>query len=106
MTPEQRIAAGRKGGLVRSAAKNRALKSLHASRRGVRQHTGSERDRATVLGDLAAVLREPVRGVRSIRVLADHLRVSDRTVRRWLTGEDWPPPTQLRRIKSWLGGHL
>jgi hypothetical protein len=95
---------GRLGGAVTAAEspkKAKALRDLHASRRGVR-HRPDTRDRETVLTDVIAALRNPMRGVRSIRAVAAHCRVSDRTVRRWLSGEDWPPPTQIRRMQQWL----
>lgn len=84
-----------------SRAKARALSLLHASRRGVRQHPDT-RERQTVLADVLALLRTPQRGVVSIRALADYCRVSDRTVRRWLSGEDWPPATQVRAMAEWV----
>jgi hypothetical protein len=28
--------------------------------------------------------------------------VSDRTVRRWLSGEDFPPPERLDEVKAWI----
>lgn len=98
--------AGRLGGSVTAAqspAKAAALAALHAARRGQRRTTaGAAREREVTLADLAAAIREPVRGVASIRVVAAYCGVSDRTVRRWLTGEDWPPATQIRRLRGWL----
>lgn len=38
----------------------------------------------------------------SIKSLARYLDVSDRTVRRWLSGEDWPPAAMVKQIKRWL----
>ncbi len=107
MTTAERKQFGAKGGSVtaaQSTAKAAALRALHASRRGKRQHPDT-RERETVLGEALALLRTPMRGVVSIRVLAEHCRVSDRTVRRWLSGEDWPPPTALRRIAEWARRH-
>lgn len=98
--------AGRLGGSVTAAqspAKAAALAALHAACRGQRRTTaGAAREREVTLADLAAAIREPVRGVASIRVVAAYCGVSDRTVRRWLTGEDWPPASQIRRMRAWL----
>ncbi len=38
---------------------------------------------------------------RTKRGLAAHLGVNDRTVRRWLSGEDTPAPAMVRRIAAW-----
>jgi transcriptional regulator with XRE-family HTH domain len=38
----------------------------------------------------------------SIRALADALGVSDRSVRRWLAGEDRPEPDMQDAIVAWL----
>lgn len=44
----------------------------------------------------------PVRGVRvSACGLAAWCGVSDRAVRRWLSGEDCPPRDAVRRIRTW-----
>ncbi len=40
----------------------------------------------------------------SIRGIARHLGVSDRTVRRWLTGEHWPVSHHLDRLSDLFGG--
>lgn len=93
-------AAGRRGGSRRSNAQAKALEVLHASRRGVRVHP--EGDQSRVLSAVAEAVRRPVRGIRSVRVLAAHLGVSDRTVRRWLSGEDWPPAEALARMRAWI----
>jgi hypothetical protein len=82
-------------------AKAEALAALHVKRRGVRQRPAS-RARETVLGDVHRLLAEPVRGEVSIRALATHCGVSDRTLRRWLSGEDWPPATQVTRLAAWV----
>ena len=55
-----------------------------------------------LLADLMTAVREPQRGVRSIRRLAEHCGVSDRTARRWLDGTDWPDSSKVRRMQSWL----
>lgn len=90
-----------KGGRSRSAAKLVAVQALIERRRGVRLHAAS-REREAILSDLAAAVRTPVRGVCSIRCAATACSVSDRTVRRWLSGEDWPTPLALRRLAAWL----
>jgi hypothetical protein len=98
---------GRKGGRVRaseSSAKRRALRRLHNARRGRRINTGgvTDRERETTLCDIMAAVREPIRGRVSIRAAAAAIRTSDRTVRRWLTGEDWPPSTKIKALQKWL----
>jgi len=39
-------------------------------------------------------------GLASIRYLADKIGVSDRTMRRWLAGEDHPHPDYYARIRA------
>jgi hypothetical protein len=87
--------------LVISPARLRALRALHASRTGRRQSRRA-RERDSVLADLAAAVRSPDYHGRSIKACARYLKVSDRTVRRWLTGEDWPRMTEVRRVAQWL----
>ena len=81
-----------------------ALRRLHAGRRGVRVNDEgvSRRERETVLAKVLAAVREPVRGVSSRRVVAAWCRVDPHTVCRWLSGEDWPPASQIERLKQWL----
>ncbi|MDR3634365.1 MAG: helix-turn-helix domain-containing protein [Isosphaeraceae bacterium] len=43
----------------------------------------------------------PLPEVRSMRALATLLGVTDRTVRRWLAGEDLPPPNAMARLRAW-----
>lgn len=95
-------AAGRLGGMSMSPAKRRALRALHSSRRGVRTSGSSSSAAEAVRSGLAAAFRHPVRGVRSARAAAEALGVSDRTVRRWVSGEDWPDAETCRRIMTWL----
>ena len=45
------------------------------------------------------------RGVVSRRVLAGEIGIDDRTLRRWLAGEDTPPADMLRRLKRWAEKH-
>lgn len=105
-TTDSRRIAGRLGGSVTAAespAKAAALAALHAALRGRRRSSAATgREREVTLAELASAIREPVRGVASLRVVAEYCGVSDRTVRRWLAGEDWPPASQIRRIRSWL----
>ena len=42
------------------------------------------------------------RGWTSARKLADDLGVSDRSVRRWLSGEDRPEPEVQELIETWV----
>lgn len=39
--------------------------------------------------------------VRSKQGLARYLQVSERTIRRWLTGEDQPPAAQVKLMRTW-----
>lgn len=105
MTTQDMTALGALGGRATaktSKAKAAALKALHAAQRGVRQRPASP-EREAILGEVHAAVATPARG-RSVRALAAHLRKSDRTVRRWLSGEDWPTATHLRAMRSWLLG--
>lgn len=100
-----RAAAGRAGGLRRSKAQRAALDALHRARRGVRLHSPGVTDRelSTLLGEISTALRSsPERGRVSLRALAAHCSVSDRTVRRWLAGEDMPDSRAVRRLSAWL----
>jgi hypothetical protein len=38
----------------------------------------------------------------SLRALANYIGVSDRTIRRWLSGHDWPDSENIRNIRRWL----
>lgn len=87
-----------------SPKQRKALKALHSARRGRRVHPDS-RERETVLAEVASALRYPLSGIRSIRVLAAYCRVHERTVRRWLSGEHWPPETAVRRMAQWARQH-
>lgn len=104
MTPfstDTAAAAGARGGSRMTEAKQNALAALHAGRKGVRQaRQADSRDR--VLEAVRAAVCEPVRGLRSVRVVAAWCHVSDRTVRRWLSGEDWPPIEQVHAMEHWL----
>lgn len=89
-----------RGGSARTPAKMRALRKLHEERRGMRLHADT-RERASVLAEVQALIRKPVPGVTSLRAVARHCGVDPRTVGRWLSGEDWPPATQVRRMRGW-----
>lgn len=67
--------------------------------RGRRAHPRPPRG---LLRALARALEQPERGSVSIRAAAEACRVSDRTVRRWLAGEDWPAPVSARRLERWV----
>jgi hypothetical protein len=100
----QHISASRKGGRANTPKKRAALKKLHSARRGVRTNKLgiSEHEYRGLLADLTALLREPVRGRISIRVLAHHCRVDDKSVRRWLDGTCWPTSVTIRKIQAWM----
>jgi hypothetical protein len=69
---------------------------------GKRRNSVDPEQLAAALAALAVVLdTRYCRGLVSLRALADHLGVSDRSVRRWLSGEDYPPARVLRRIETW-----
>lgn len=97
---EKRALAGRKGGSRRTSAKLAALRALHASRRGKRL-SGASAARDDVLARARDALRDPVPG-RSARALARWCGVSDTTVRRWLSGDDWPWIGHVESVKRWL----
>lgn len=92
---------GRLGGRVKSRRKAAALRALHASRRGKRVHPDT-RGRETILADLHQQVTPPQPEIASIRVVARYCRVDARTVRRWMSGEDWPAETHLSRLAQWL----
>jgi hypothetical protein len=101
-------ALGRKGGSVtasQSRAKARALKALHAERRGRRINaTGlTVRELDTLMGDLATLLRTRwERGRISAKAAARACGVSDRTVHRWLEGIDWPHSRYIWKLQAWM----
>lgn len=95
-----RAAAGRTGGLRRSAAQLAALDAMHRNRRGKRVQP---RPPPGLIEQVRTILRDrPERGRISIRALADALGVADSTVRRWLSGVDWPAPDAVRGLRRWV----
>jgi hypothetical protein len=44
-------------------------------------------------------------GVISARVLARDLDVSEKTVRRWMAGEDRPIPEMQEAVRQWIAEH-
>lgn len=101
-TSKARAAAGAKGGAVSAAnspAKAAALAALHASRRSVPVHPEPPPE----LGELARIItrgREVLgqRNPASISEAARQIRVNQRTLRRWLSGEDRPAKSHHRAI--------
>jgi hypothetical protein len=81
-----------------------ALAALHAARRGQRvQQPGlSAHQLALLIRRVAASVAEPQWGRVSKRVLATHCQVSEKTVRRWLEGTDWPSETSVERLQIWI----
>lgn len=70
--------------------------------KGRRRHATNERAAKRVLATLAALLKGgPQYGRISRRKLAETIGVSDRTVRRWLAGEDLPAPDSLILLRRW-----
>lgn len=70
--------------------------------RGKRRHAdGGDWSRIRI--DLAALFNDaPPRGPITCRGLARVLGVSDRSVRRWVAGEDRPSPTTQEAIRQWI----
>ncbi len=67
--------------------------------------TPAQRKRARrVLSRLERALpaRPSRTAVISRRIVADRLGISDRTLRRWLAGEDWPPPHRVVAIERMM----
>lgn len=107
MTPN-RLAAARGGRVTtaQSAAKAAALDHLHASRRGKRVHVSSRRLRETVLGELHTLLTTQwQRGEISCTRCAADIGINERTLRRWLSGEDWPEELYLYALSAWIKRH-
>ena len=100
-TPESAARLGRRGGLRMTAARRASLRALHASRRGRRKSAPSA-EREDTLERVRRLLENPARGVRSIRAVARSVGVSDRAVRRWLAGEDWPGMRYVRAMREWV----
>jgi len=88
------------GKTMLSPAKLRSLRALHAIMRG-RRHSVDNPSRKRVLAQVRRLIAQPTRG-RSARAVAEYCDVSDRTVRRWLDGEDWPPADQIRAMAAWV----
>lgn len=63
---------------------------------GKRRSTLTPAERLDVLSRVRAALRagESLRGISRL------VRVSDRTIRRWLRGEDWPTAQSARRVRA------
>jgi len=55
---------------------------------------------------LRRVLRHPEWRRVSRRAVAKALGVSDRTVRRWLSEEEWPAARSQKRLRDWLDKRL
>ena len=71
---------------------------------GRRRHSVDAKRLDAAMAGLRTLLATRRRwGAVSARALAAHLGVSDRTVRRWLSGEDHPDGRTLYRIERWVG---
>lgn len=90
-----------------SPAKKNQLKAIWQARRDVPVNDPgvTNHELRGILADIHTILRDPEPGVRSIRRLADECKVSDKTVRRWLAGEDTPPSTAVRVMQQWARKH-
>lgn len=91
---------------MKKLSKNRkaALAALHALRKGRRVNKPglTEHQLNALLSDVQATVREPKRGVRSIRQLAHTAGVADKTVRRWLNGRCWPAAKHVNVLRLWV----
>lgn len=103
--PHPSLSAARKGGQARTARKLAALRALYDRRRGVRLHDPGAQWPATRGQVLRLLDTAHARGSVSIRALAESLRVSDRTLRRWLRGEDYPTAQASAAVARWLKRH-
>lgn len=94
--------SGRLGGSKNTRAKRTALAALHAARRGVPVNPEPAGWRP-ILTQLLLILRTPDRTVgRSRRALASELGLTDKSLRRWLAGECFPPAQHLPALRSWI----
>jgi ribosome-binding protein aMBF1 (putative translation factor) len=99
---------GQKGGrytAAQSSKKAAALVALFARRRG--QHVNdpgvSPDQLAHIMQAVHDLTRAQFQRERvSQRALAQHLGVSDRTVRRWISGHQWPDKKHVRKMRRWL----
>jgi hypothetical protein len=111
--PLTRAEVAAKGGRVTAAespAKAAALEQLKKVRKGERLHpcpakVGAALVAARVMLDGPGAPRGPVMPLgTSCKAFARVLGVSDRTVRRWLSGEDVPDPKWHRDVLEWVAG--
>ena len=89
-----RSQSGAMGGAVDTPAKRRALRRLHAARRGRPVHPEPPPSLDALRRLHAAGLRDhgPMRNPHSISAIAREIGVDNRTLRRWFTGLDRPAP--------------
>lgn len=88
-------------------AQSTALTRAHAARRGsgyVPQDPGAVRAVLDAIRNRAAQAR---RGgsppdPRSLRSCAAAVGVSDKALRKWLSGQGWPGPAHLPALRRWL----
>lgn len=69
--------------------------------KGQRRHKQISNWSAVLLDVLRLVDAEHKRGVRSRGVLAAAVGVADKTITRWLRGEDVPDEDTQRRVRTW-----
>lgn len=100
MTHKQASSLGGSVTATQSPAKAAALRRLHRARRGIPTNDCglTPRDYLRVLGHVHRSLAIP--GGPTVRGLARHLLVSDRTMRRWLQGHDIAPAWAVVRLKA------
>jgi hypothetical protein len=70
--------------------------------RGKRRHEDSGGDWSRIRLQITAIIDNHYRvGLRSFRAIADALGISDRSVRRHLSGEDRPSPDVQEQYAAW-----
>ena len=74
--------------------------------KGKRRHAdGTDRQEIHYLmARLSEYLESNRQAGMTLRKCAKHLGCSVRTLRRWMAGEDWPPPEAVERLRAMCGG--
>lgn len=104
----RRLNIDHSGGQISAAAAATLARQIQPGRRGHwqrgrRRHAVEPSRHQRVLQQLRTLLDTRARrGVISVRALAEHVRVSDRSVRRWLSEEDIPDARTLQSIDAWV----
>jgi hypothetical protein len=72
--------------------------------KGKRRHP-TDADVKQIMAELARYIESNRQAGTSKRKMAQSLGVCDRTLRRWLDGEDWPPSEMLAYIAGFVTPH-